>query len=48
MRTNVRQIKTGSMRRTDRICKDNQRLRMEEYLKGNAIYAGQIMRFVQK
>jgi len=46
--TNVGQIKTGSMSRTDRICKYNQLLRIEEYLKGNAIYAGQIMPFVQK
>ncbi|MDR1072222.1 MAG: phosphopyruvate hydratase [Treponema sp.] len=34
------QIKTGSMSRTDRICKYNQLLRIEEELEGVAEYAG--------
>jgi len=34
------QIKTGSMSRTDRICKYNQLLRIEEELQGIAEYAG--------
>ncbi|MDR3325175.1 MAG: phosphopyruvate hydratase [Spirochaetaceae bacterium] len=34
------QIKTGSMSRTDRICKYNQLIRIEEELNGNAEYAG--------
>jgi len=34
------QIKTGSMSRTDRICKYNQLMRIEEELKGAAEYAG--------
>ncbi|MDR0552084.1 MAG: phosphopyruvate hydratase, partial [Spirochaetaceae bacterium] len=34
------QIKTGSMSRTDRICKYNQLLRIEEQLEGVAEYAG--------
>ncbi|MDR0445219.1 MAG: phosphopyruvate hydratase [Puniceicoccales bacterium] len=38
--TNAGQIKTGSMSRTDRICKYNQLLRIEEELGANAIYAG--------
>jgi enolase len=46
--TNVGQIKTISMSRTDRICKYGQLRRMEEYLKGNVISAGQIIPFVQK
>jgi len=36
--TNVGQIKTGSMSRTDRICKYNQLLRIEELLGDTAIY----------
>ena len=32
------QIKTGSLSRTDRVCKYNQLLRIEDYLKENAIY----------
>ena len=36
------QIKTGSASRTDRICKYNQLLRIEEYLGDNAIYGGTI------
>ncbi|MDR3078371.1 MAG: phosphopyruvate hydratase, partial [Planctomycetota bacterium] len=38
--TNAGQIKTGSLCRTDRICKYNQLLRIEEELEGAAIYAG--------
>ncbi len=37
---NAGQIKTGSMSRTDRICKYNQLLRIEEELGENAIYPG--------
>ncbi|MDE6432162.1 MAG: phosphopyruvate hydratase [Opitutales bacterium] len=37
---NAGQIKTGSMSRTDRICKYNQLMRIEEYLGESAIYAG--------
>jgi len=40
--TNAGQIKTGSLCRTDRICKYNQLLRIEEYLGKNAIYGGVI------
>ncbi len=36
------QIKTGSASRTDRICKYNQLLRIEELLGSNAIYGGTI------
>ncbi|QDU81061.1 Enolase [Polystyrenella longa] len=36
------QIKTGSASRTDRICKYNQLLRIEEMLEDNAIYGGTI------
>lgn len=38
--TNVGQIKTGSASRTDRICKYNQLLRIEEMLSDVAIYPG--------
>jgi enolase len=38
--TNAGQIKTGSLSRTDRICKYNQLLRIEEMLGENAIYPG--------
>ncbi len=38
--TNAGQIKTGSLCRTDRICKYNQLLRIEEELEGAAVYAG--------
>jgi enolase len=38
--TNCGMIKTGSASRTDRICKYNQLLRIEEELGTNAIYAG--------
>ena len=37
--TNAGQIKTGSASRTDRICKYNQLLRIEEQLGHSAIYA---------
>ena len=33
------QIKTGSLSRTDRICKYNELLRIEEELGGKAVYA---------
>ncbi len=39
---NTGQIKTGSMSRTDRICKYNQLMRIEEYLAKSAIYAGNL------
>ena len=38
--TNAGQIKTGSMSRTDRVCKYNQLLRIEEILGDDAIYGG--------
>ncbi|MFP6900643.1 MAG: phosphopyruvate hydratase, partial [Opitutales bacterium] len=38
--TNAGQIKTGSLSRTDRICKYNQLLRIEEELGDNAVYGG--------
>ncbi len=38
--TNAGQIKTGSLSRTDRVCKYNQLLRIEEELGGRAIFAG--------
>ncbi|MCP4649136.1 MAG: phosphopyruvate hydratase [PVC group bacterium] len=41
---NAGQIKTGSMSRTDRICKYNQLLRIEEELGSVAIYYGQEMK----
>jgi enolase len=37
---NAGQIKTGSMSRTDRVCKYNQLLRIEEMLGADAIYGG--------
>ena len=37
---NADQIKTGSASRTDRICKYNQLLRIEEELGNRAVYAG--------
>ena len=37
---NTGQIKTGSASRTDRICKYNQLLRIEEALGKNAVYPG--------
>ncbi len=39
---NAGQIKTGSLCRTDRVCKYNQLLRIEEQLGANAIYGGVI------
>jgi len=41
--TNAGQIKTGSLCRTDRVCKYNQLLRIEEELGGQAVYAGTMM-----
>ncbi len=38
--TGAGQIKTGSLCRTDRICKYNQLLRIEEALGDRAVYAG--------
>jgi enolase len=38
--TGVGQIKTGSLSRTDRICKYNELLRIEEELGERAVYAG--------
>jgi enolase len=38
--TGVGQIKTGSLSRTDRLCKYNELLRIEEELGGKAVYAG--------
>ncbi|MBN1913463.1 MAG: phosphopyruvate hydratase [Candidatus Omnitrophica bacterium] len=38
--TGVGQIKTGSLSRTDRVCKYNQLLRIEEELGRKAVYAG--------
>ena len=40
--TNAGQIKTGSLCRTDRICKYNQLLRIEEMLGNEAVYGGVI------
>ena len=40
--TNAGQIKTGSLCRTDRICKYNQLLRIEELLGADAVYGGTI------
>ncbi|MDR1366794.1 MAG: phosphopyruvate hydratase [Puniceicoccales bacterium] len=40
--TNVGQIKTGSMSRTDRVCKYNQLMRIEEQLGDSAIFAGNL------
>ena len=42
--TNAGQIKTGSLCRTDRVCKYNQLLRIEEELGRNAIYGGKLTR----
>ena len=39
---NAGQIKTGSACRTDRVCKYNQLLRIEELLGNNAVYGGVI------
>jgi enolase len=40
--TNAGQIKTGSMSRTDRVCKYNRLLRIEEMLGDSAQYAGEV------
>ncbi|RME71636.1 MAG: phosphopyruvate hydratase [Verrucomicrobia bacterium] len=40
--TNAGQIKTGSLCRTDRVCKYNQLLRIEEELGSTAIYGGKL------
>ena len=40
--TNAGQIKTGSLCRTDRVCKYNQLLRIEELLGRNAVYGGKL------
>jgi enolase len=40
--TNSGQIKTGSTSRTDRVCKYNELLRIEEQLAGNALYGKEI------
>ncbi|OGV60056.1 MAG: phosphopyruvate hydratase [Lentisphaerae bacterium RIFOXYA12_FULL_48_11] len=40
--TNAGQIKTGSLCRTDRVCKYNQLLRIEEILGDDAVYGGVI------
>ena len=40
--TNAGQIKTGSLCRTDRVCKYNQLLRIEEELGASAIYGGKL------
>ena len=40
--TNAGQIKTGSLCRTDRVCKYNQLLRIEELLGKNAMYGGKL------
>jgi len=36
------QIKTGSLSRTDRVCKYNELLRIEEELGKKAVYAGKL------
>ena len=41
--TNAGQIKTGSLCRTDRICKYNQLLRIEEELEGISTYGAQLI-----
>src|SRR5262249_18481256 len=40
--TNAGQIKTGSLCRTDRVCKYNQLLRIEEELGRDAVYGGKL------
>jgi enolase len=44
---NTGQIKTGSASRTDRICKYNQLLRIEEGLGDQAIYLGKNFKFAR-
>ncbi len=46
--TNAGQIKTGSLSRTDRVCKYNQLLRIEEELSNNAIYGGKLCKLQEK
>ena len=41
--TNVLQIKTGSLSRSDRLAKYNQLLRIEEELEDEALYYGPVM-----
>ena len=43
--TNAGQIKTGSACRTDRICKYNQLLRIDEELGESARYGGEIFKY---
>jgi len=38
--TNAKQIKTGSLSRSDRVAKYNQLLRIEQYLGDRAVYPG--------
>lgn len=45
--TNAGQIKTGSLCRTDRICKYNQLLRIEENLSDNSIYGGTVCKMTK-
>ena len=40
--TNAGQIKTGSLSRTDRVCKYNELLRIEEELGKKTVYAGKL------
>lgn len=42
--TGIGQIKTGSLSRTDRVCKYNELLRIEEELGSQAVYAGGLWR----
>jgi enolase len=42
--TGVGQIKTGSLSRTDRLCKYNELLRIEEELGPKAVYGGTLWR----
>ncbi|HIE09985.1 MAG TPA: phosphopyruvate hydratase, partial [Kiritimatiellae bacterium] len=42
--TNAGQIKTGSLSRTDRVCKYNQLLRIEEFLGDQARYGDAFLR----
>ena len=44
---NTGQIKTGSASRTDRICKYNQLLRIEEMLGDQAVYLGSNFKFAR-
>lgn len=42
--TNAGQIKAGSLSRTDRICKYNQLMRIEEELGDKAVYGGDLLK----